>query len=159
MTNDSQSDLEWSITVILVQQESSSPIASAAVVQSRSRYDPTVALPPKLVTCILNLEFVEMSELIPDTWHEDAHILLDMEKAQLCHCCHLLVMDIMTWLQSFVHMVAMISTKYLVNVPELWAYWSLIIQMARNYEGQAWVKYNHQYRREALARQVGLSLP
>ena len=52
-------------TTVTVQQEASRPIASVAPVQSGSY--PAAALPPKLVMRILKLEFVEMSELIPDT--------------------------------------------------------------------------------------------
>ena len=73
MATDNQANREQSATTIAAQRESARPITSVALVQSRSRYDPAAALPQKLVKRTLKLEFVEMSELIPDTWHEDGH--------------------------------------------------------------------------------------
>ena len=117
-----------------------------------SRYDPTAALPPKLVTRILNLEFIEMAELIPDAWHEDAHASPDRGEAQRRRPRRSPVTDIMTWLQCFARMAAVLATKYPDKAPEMCAYQSVIVRAARNYEGQAWVAYDRQFRREALAR-------
>ena len=61
------------------------------------------------------------------------------------------VTDIMTWLQCYTRLAVVLSTRYPNKVQELWAYQSLIIRAARNYEGQAWVAYDRQYQREALA--------
>ena len=153
MAADSQLGLDRLTTTVTASlQGLSSTATSTALVVSGSRYDPTAALPPKLVTRILNLEFVEMSELIPDTWHEDAHASPDRGEAQRRRPRRPPVTDIMTWLQCFARMAAVLSTRYPDKAPELWAYQSLIIRAARNYEGQAWVAYDRQYRREALAR-------
>ena len=46
--------------------------------------------------------------------------------------------------------------SFVVETPhqsaEMWVYQSAIIRAARNFKGTAWVAYDHQYRREALAR-------
>lgn len=146
------SSRQLATTVAASQQGLPSTSIGAAPSAAGSRYDPTAALPPKLVTRILSLEFVEMSELIPDTWHEDAQASPDRGEAQRRRPRRPPVTDIMTWLQCFARMAAVLSTKYPDKAPELWAYQSLIIRAARNYEGQAWVAYDRQYRREALAR-------
>ena len=49
-------------------------------------------------------------------------------------------------------MAAVLVTRYPDKGPKLWAYQASIVRAARNYEGLAWVAYDRQYRREALAR-------
>ena len=120
--------------------------------ESGSHYDPTAALPPKLVTRILNLEFIEMAELVVDVWQDEAHLSPDRNVSQRHRVRHPPVTDIMTWLECFARMAAVLSTKYPDKAPELWAYQSSILRAAKNYEGLAWVAYDRQYRREALAR-------
>lgn len=113
-------------------------------------YSPAAALPPKLVKKILDLEFVEMSELLPDAWHDDpapeaGHIRRRPRRAP--------VTDIILWLECFARMASVIATKFPSKSPELWAYQTTILRAAKNYEGSAWVAYDRQYRREALSRQ------
>ena len=38
------------------------------LLHAQTGYDSTAALPSKLVTRILSLEYVEMAELLPDAW-------------------------------------------------------------------------------------------
>ena len=152
MATDNKANWEQSATTVAVQQGLSKSVASVALVRSGSQYDPAAELHLKLVTAVLKLEFIEMSKLIPDMWHEDGHASPDGGEAQRCppHCPPLT--DIMTWLQCYASLAAVLSTRYPDKAPELWAYQSLIIRAARNYERQAWVAYDHQYRREALAK-------
>ena len=98
------------------------------------------------------MNFEEISELISDTWQEDGHPSLDRGEEQRCCPRHLPVMDIMTWMQYNTSMVEVLLKRYPDKALEPLAHQSLIIQEARNYEGQAWVAYDCQYRREALAR-------
>ena len=49
-------------------------------------------------------------------------------------------------------MAAIISTRFPEKAPELWAYQATIIRAERNYEGKRWVTYDHQFRRQALAK-------
>ena len=60
--------------------------------------------------------------------------------------------DISLWIECFSRMAAVLVTRYPDKGPELWAYQASIVRAARNYEGLAWVAYDRQYRREALAR-------
>eukprot|EP00731_Ephydatia_muelleri_P020618 Em0013g345a len=92
---------------------------------------PSAGLPARLSRRIVELEFVEMSELLPDRGKRK-HISL--------------------WIECFSRMAAVLVTRYPDKGPELWAYQASIVRAARNYEGLAWVAYDRQYRREALAR-------
>eukprot|EP00731_Ephydatia_muelleri_P016891 Em0009g1315a len=40
------------------------------------QYNPAAALPPKLARRIVDLEFVEMSDLLPDSWQEETETLV-----------------------------------------------------------------------------------
>ena len=122
-----------------------------AVGRAGSIHDPTAALPQKLVSRILGLEFVEMSELTTDVWHDESHATPDGAGIRR-RARHPPVTDIMTWLEGFARMAAILCTKFPDKAPELWAYQSTILRAARNYEGGAWVAYDRQFRREALAR-------
>ena len=109
-----------------------------------------MALPPKLVKHILNLKFLEMLELLPDAWPDEA------ASANLGHPHRHTrrppVIDILTWLEAFRKLVAVLCSKYPEKVAEFWAYQGSILRAVKIFEGPAWVAYDRQYRREALAR-------
>ncbi|KAL5493374.1 hypothetical protein EMCRGX_G014550 [Ephydatia muelleri] len=118
-------------------------------------YNPVAGLPPRLVRCILEFEFVKMSDLLPDSWLQEENqpvVTLDGQvltsrrlprKAQ--------VQDITLWTEYYSRMAAVLMSRFPNNGPELWAYQASIVRAARKYEGTAWVAYDRQYRREALA--------
>lgn len=116
-----------------------------------AQYDPTAAVPPKLVKKILDLEFVEMRELLPEAWQDDPQTAPD-SSGQRRHAHRPPISDILTWLECFGRMAAILCTKYPEKSTELWAYQSSILRAAKNFEGQSWVAYDRQYRREALSR-------
>ena len=111
-------------------------------------YNPAAGLPSKLSRRILDLEFVEMSDLLPDSWQEEAQTLVVFDTQGRRSMVH----DISQWIECFSRMAAVLSTRYPEKSPELWAYQASIVRAARNFEGTAWVAYDRQYRREALAR-------
>ena len=49
-------------------------------------------------------------------------------------------------------MAAILVTRFPEKEPELWAYQSTIFRVAHNYEGENWVAYDRQYRRDMLSR-------
>ncbi len=113
----------------------------------------TASLPPKLTKRILDLEFIHMAELLPETWS----MVDQQDKAGKC-CQQVqrlpkrgLVKDILIWLECYSVMVAVLTTKYPAKAPELAAYQRTIIRAARNYEDEAWVTYDVCYRRNAAA--------
>ena len=115
-----------------------------------SGYDPAAALPPKLVKRILNLEFVEMVELLPDSWPDDNALTEQGQPPRRARRPP--VTDILVWLECFGRLASVLCTKFPDKAAELWAYQTSIVRASRNFEGTAWVAYDRQYRREALAR-------
>ena len=91
---------------------------------------------------ILDLEFIEMSDLLPDSWPKEAQTLVvfDTQLTPRRLGRRIIVQDLSQWIECFSRMAA------------LWAYQASIVRAARNFEGTAWVAYDRQYRRKALAR-------
>ena len=116
-----------------------------------SQYDPTAALPPKLVTKILNLEFVETRELLPDAWQDIPHRASELV-GQQCHTRRPPVTDIITWPECFGCIAVVLCTKYPEKASEIWAYQTSILRVAKRFEALSWVAYDCQYRRESLAQ-------
>ena len=108
-------------------------------------------LPQRLLTKILNLEFVEMQDLLPEAW-------LTLTDDDAAKCCSTSaaggrkrrppVTNIFTWLQGFASMVSALSTKYPGMVPEFLAYQSTIIKCYKDYDGLGWVQYDRAFRRQ-----------
>ena len=72
-----------------------------------SGYDPMVALPPKLVKCILNLEFLKMSELLPDAWPDEASSANVGHPHRHIRCPAMT--DIVSWLEAFGRLAAVLQ--------------------------------------------------
>ena len=62
------------------------------------------------------------------------------------------VTRISQWLERFSLMAAILTTRFPEEAPEFFAYQAMIVRAERNYEGNRWVSYDRQFRREALAR-------
>ena len=104
-------------------------------------------LPPKLVKRILNLEFVDMSELIPGSWK------LTEDTSPCCQHTHAprrgLVTDILLRIEYYSTMVAVLASYLPVKVPQLMTYQKTIVKAHRTYAGHAWVTYDLAYRHRA----------
>ena len=111
-------------------------------------------LPQRLLNKIINLEFVEIQELLPEAW------LSDGDSDSHFKCCggasasgakkrHPPVTNIFTWLQGFTSLVSALSTRFPSMVPELLAYQSTIIKCYRDYDGLGWAQYDRTFRRQA----------
>ena len=110
---------------------------------SRGPFNPAASLSTRVVKRILELEFVDMAEVtvddkIPTGWSQAPP--------------RLPITDISQWVERFSLMAAVLVTRFPEKAPELWAYQATIVRAQRNYEGNRWVSYDRQYRREALAR-------
>ena len=106
------------------------------------------ALPPKLVQRIQDLEYVEMSELVPDAWRFQE----DEQK-----CCHQIrriprrgpVTDILLWVECYALLVSVLATKFPEKIPQLMAYQQTIVKAHRTFIGEGWVTYDACFRRKA----------
>ena len=85
----------------------------------------------KLTRKILNLEFVEMRDLMLETWlkEEDGRNVLALPKRR-----NPPVTDILQWLQCFSGMVGVLSKKYASMIPELMGYKALVIKCSHDFE-------------------------
>ena len=111
----------------------------------------SLGIPLKLSRKILDLEYVEMSELLPEMWG------LDLDTAT--SCCHDNrrqtrrgpVTDILLWIECYSSMVAVLATRFPQHIGDLMSYQKTIIKACKNFEGTAWVIYDRCYRRRAAA--------
>ena len=107
-----------------------------------------IPIPPRLSKKILDLEFIEMSELLPDTWN-----IQEEERG----CCSRRttrrgpVTDILVWLECFAALVAVLSTKYPDKVTHFMTYQRTILKAQRCFVGDGWVTYDSTYRRAFAA--------
>ena len=84
-------------------------------------FNPVASLPTKLVKQILNLEFVDMSE-----------VTVDVDTPQAVgrpHPARLPVTSILQWLERFAMMAAIMVTRFPLKAPELFAYQALIVSV------------------------------
>ena len=104
-------------------------------------------VPERLAKKILNLEFVEMRELMPETW-----LMEEEERSRPTWCLprqkNAPVTDILQWLQCFAAMVGVLSQRFPAFVPDMMAYQTTIIKCSRDFDGLAWAQYDRAYRRQ-----------
>ena len=115
---------------------------------------PMAGIPARLARRILDLEFIEMCDLLPDSWQEETQQLLVLDSLHLTPrrvSRKAPVHDIGLWIECFSRMAAVLVSRYPDKAPELFAYQATIVRASRNVEGNSWVAYDRQYRREALA--------
>ena len=100
---------------------------------------------------ILNLEFIEMRDLMPEMWMRG-------DEASACSTLFLPrhksapVTDILQWPQRFSAIVGVLSQKFPRMVPQLMAYQAVIIKCSQDFDGLAWAQYDRTYRGLAALR-------
>ena len=104
------------------------------------------SVPAKISKRIINGEFVDMAELLPDSWQvEDDHSSPTSRKASRRPP----VTDITIWSECFATFAAIATMKYPEKGPHLFAYMRTIAKASRNFEGTTWVAYDTAFRRQA----------
>ena len=108
-------------------------------------------LPTKLIKRILDLEYIDMVDLIPDSWR--------LQEEEPSKCCHQSkrqrrgpVTDILLWVECYATMVEVLATKYPSKMPGLMSYQRTIVRAHRTFQGDSWATYDTCYRRKAAAR-------
>ena len=101
------------------------------------------SVPAKVVKHILELEFLDMAKLIPDTWSQPE------EEQKCCHqrCSH--CRGPITILLRVECYSAILSSKYLDKMPDLVAYQKTIVWAQQSFIGEGWVTYDTCYRCKA----------
>lgn len=106
----------------------------------------SLALPAKLIRKVWDLEYVDMHELLPDTWRYQ-----EEDK-----CCHQRrgqrrgpVTDILLWTECYAAMVSILASRFPEKTPQFMAYLKTIVKAQRTFTGEGWVTYDSCYRRKA----------
>ena len=129
---------------------STARVSTLPSVSSFPPFNPAASLPAKLVKRILDLEFVEMSDITMD-------VELPQTLGHPTTLGRLPVTDISIWVEKFSVLAAILVTRFPEKAAELFAYQAYIVRAERNYEG---IRWDVQYRREALARKdLNWSMP
>ena len=106
------------------------------------------SVPPKLTRRILAKEYIDMWELLPESWQ------VEMEGT----CCHSkrprrsLMTDINVWTECFATMAAILASAFPSKAPHLFAYLRTITKASRTFESSAWASYDMAYCRQAANR-------
>ena len=130
------------------------PITSLPVLAAAGSVDavpPTtldsVPIPTKLRGRILDLEFVEMHDLLPEAWEvETSHSCCPGSRRQTRRGP---VQDILLWTECFSSLVAILGSAHPDHIADFMAYQRSIVRASRIFEGTAWVVYDRCYRRRA----------
>ena len=113
------------------------PITAPLVTTGMFMGNTLLPLPPKLVKKIVSLDYVDMSELRPESW------LMEEEGQQQGKCCHApnrKKTDILSWVQYFASYVSVLAQPYPSKMPQLMAYMYMctIIRIEKDFEDNAW---------------------
>ena len=106
------------------------------------------SVPPRLIKKILAKEYVDIWELLPETWQVETE----------GSCCHSkrprrsLVTDINVWTECFATMAAILAAAFPAKAPHLFAYLRTITKASRTFECSAWASYDMAFRRQAANR-------
>lgn len=105
-------------------------------------------VPKKLAEKIWKWEFVEMSEMVAESWSQK----LDEPSAGLVAVNRRRrpVTELIPWVQCFATYISVMSRRFPESVPELLAYMTGIIRASREY-GPAWTQYHSAFRRQAVS--------
>ena len=105
----------------------SNPSLPAAALTTAGPYNPAAFFPPKVVKKVLDLGFVEMTELRADIWVDErqapeAGVPMRRPPSKPP------VTDIKVWSEYYARMAALLVSRYPHKGPELWAYQTMILR-------------------------------
>ena len=110
------------------------------------------ALPPKLLKKLLDLEYIDMSELVPDSWRIQGETEGDKCCLQSKRPKRGPVTDILLWSECYATLVSVLGERFPNKIPGFMSYMKTIIKASRSFQGDAWVSYDMTFRRQAANR-------
>ena len=102
------------------------------------------AIPPKLFQKIIAGEYVDIWELLPETWQIE-------NEGSYCHSkrpCRSLVTDINIWTECYATLAAILSSAFPQKAPHFF-FLRTITKDSRTFENTTWASYDMAYRRQA----------
>ena len=116
---------------------------------------PGATVSPKVAEKILKGQFVDMTELLPDSWRwEDASVQLPSH----CPPDRPPVTEITVWVEYFALMASVVISRFPEKAQHMFQYLRTIVCASRNFEGTAWVSYDAAFRRQSTAHLIGEQL-
>ena len=101
------------------------------------------SLPPKLMRRILANEFIDMQELLPESWRSEPQQTGGASRT----VARGPVRDFKLWTECYGTLARVLTTAYPEKAPHLMAYLRMMAWASRNYETDAWVEYDIAHRR------------
>lgn len=105
------------------------------------------AIPPKICRKILAGEYLELHP--ESAWRMEDLMCEGTRQSQRRRP----VTDILTWIECFSSMAAIITCKFPEKAPQWFAYQRSIVSASQLFDGPAWVSYDTRYRRKAAISQ------
>ena len=145
--NTAATSLSSSISNVMssIQQPS---LANSTKAQPTAANAYPLELPPKLIKKILDLEYIDMAELLPDCW--------DTEEDSTSCCSHSRrssrkrpITNILTWLECYSALVSILATRYPLHTGQFMAYQRTIVKAHRSFVSEGWITYDSCYRQKA----------
>ena len=104
-------------------------------------------IPRKLADRILRGEFIDMQELLPESWQVADQELEGPENR--ARGSRRRVLDIKVWVQCFACYMGVIATGRPQRIPELLVYLVQIVRVNQEFEGSDWAVYDETFHRQA----------
>ena len=108
-------------------------------------------VPKKLVNRIQAGEFVDMAELLPDRMGCTAALFHNEKVDKLLKSKRRQVSTITEWIQCFSIYAAVLTAKHPNRIQDLLGYQALIVEACSEYNNEAWLGYDRQFRQMAAA--------
>ena len=103
------------------------------------------SLPPKLSQRILAREFIDMRELLPESWRTDSQQAGSTPKG----VARGPIRDLKLWAECFAVLAGVLVMAYPEKAHDLMGYLRLMTRASQNYDTDAWVEYDTSFRRRA----------
>lgn len=96
------------------------------------------SVPPKVVKGIVNREYMDMWELLPDSWQVEPEGFCCHKK----HPRHSTLTNISIWTECFATMTAILVAAYPDIASHFFLYLRTITKASRTFKGSAWASYD-----------------
>ena len=107
-----------------------------------------LTLPENIRKCILNLEYIDMAELRPETWmFED-----DVSDKTIASLFKHKKEPVSVWIHCYAVIVSVLTERYPAYTKQFWAYLAIIVWSHRYFDGLGWTIYDSPFRRRAATQ-------
>ena len=100
------------------------------------------AVPHRLIKRIVVKEYIDMAEMLPDSWKVEASKATSGYCSVTKHPCRGMVTDVLVWTECYATMASILATTFPDKAPLFTAHLQTVIRAARNFEGMAWATYD-----------------